>query len=71
MQDQGASPYEIAVLHLGLGEHEQAIDWLEKAYEARDSHLIYINKGPRFDPLRGNPRFIELLNRIDWLPDGG
>jgi TolB-like protein/Flp pilus assembly protein TadD len=71
MQDQGVSPYEIAIVQLGLGEHELAIDWLEKAYEVRDSHLIYINRGPRFDPLRGNRRFIELLKRIDWPPGDG
>lgn len=60
------APFDIAVVHLGLGEHEQAIDYLEKAYDARDSHLIYINRGPRFDPLRDNPRFTALLDRLDF-----
>jgi TolB-like protein/Tfp pilus assembly protein PilF len=64
--DPDAAPYDKAIVYLGLDEHEQAIDWLEKAFEVRDSHLIYINRGPRFDPLRGHPRFIRLLERIDW-----
>ena len=60
------SPYNLGIVHLGLGHHEQAIDWLEKAYEARNSHLVYIKQGPRFDPLRKNERFITLLERFDW-----
>jgi len=77
LQDPAAAPYDIALAHLGLGDHLQAVDWLEKAYEARDSHVIYINRGPRFDPLRNDPRFIRLLQRIDFpagdepLPTGG
>jgi TolB-like protein/Flp pilus assembly protein TadD len=77
LQDPAAAPYDIALAHLGLGDHVQAVDWLEKAYEARDSHVIYINRGPRFDPLRNDARFIRLLQRIDFpagdepLPTGG
>ncbi len=69
-QDPPAAPFDIAIVYLGLDDHEQAIDWLAKSYEARDSQLIYANRGPRFDPLRNEPRFIRLLNRIDWpTPD--
>jgi len=60
------SPYNLAIVHLGLGHYEQAIDWLEKAFEARNSQLVYINQGPRFDPLRDNERFISLLERFAW-----
>jgi len=67
-RDPQAAPFDIALVYLGLGEHTSAILWLEKSYEARDSHLIYINRGPQFDPLRENPRFIRLMERIDWLP---
>jgi serine/threonine-protein kinase len=60
------APFDVAIVYLGLENQEQAIDWLEKSYEARDSQLIYANRGPRFDPLRNEPRFIRLLERIDW-----
>ncbi|MEJ2128444.1 MAG: tetratricopeptide repeat protein [Woeseiaceae bacterium] len=66
LRSGSAAPFDLAIVHLGLGEHDQAIDYLEQAYDARDSHLIYINRGPRFDPLRGNPRFIALLERLDF-----
>ena len=58
---------EEANISLAIENYEQAAELFEKAYEARDSHLIYINQGPRFDPLREDPRFISLMGRIDWL----
>jgi tetratricopeptide (TPR) repeat protein len=58
------SPFNLAIVHLGLGNYEQAIDWLEKAYEERNIPLVYINKGPKFDPLRDDVRFIDLLERM-------
>jgi len=61
-----AAPFDLAIVYLGLGEYERAIDYLELAYDARDSHLIYINRGPRFDPLRNNPRFMGLLNKFSF-----
>jgi len=70
LQDPAAAPIDIAMVHLGLGNLEQAMDGLEQAFEARDSHVIYINRGPRFDPLRNDPRFIAMLEKIDFLePD--
>ncbi len=65
-QTPDPSPYHLAVVHLGLGEHEEAIDRLEEAYDARSSHLLYIKEGPRFDPLRTNERFNRLVERIAW-----
>ena len=58
------SAYNLAVVHLGLGNHEQAMDWLEKAFEARNVPLVFIKKGPIFDPLRDDMRFISLLERM-------
>ncbi len=69
LQEPTPSAFDIAIVHVGLGETQEAVDWLEKSYVARDSHLIYINRDPRFDPLRMDPRFIRLNERIDW-PDG-
>jgi tetratricopeptide (TPR) repeat protein len=59
------SPYAFAVIHLGLGEKDQALDWLEKA--ARDYAGPYINLikvDPYLDPLRGDPRFEALVSKI-------
>ena len=60
------SPYAIAVIHTGLGEKEQALQWLQKAYEVRAGYLIYSNVDPQLDPLRSDPRFQDLLRRMNF-----
>jgi DNA-binding SARP family transcriptional activator/TolB-like protein/Flp pilus assembly protein TadD len=50
-----------AVVHLGLGEHDLALDLLDQAAAARDWHVILIRGEPIFDPLRSDPRFESLL----------
>ena len=57
-----------AVVHLGLGENDQALNWLEKAYEERFNRLAYLRREPVWDPLRPDPRFADLLRRIN-LPE--
>jgi serine/threonine protein kinase/TolB-like protein/Flp pilus assembly protein TadD len=57
-------PALIALIHLALGEKQAALDWLEKAYQARDVWLLFFKVEPEFDPLRSEPRFQELLRRL-------
>jgi TolB-like protein/DNA-binding winged helix-turn-helix (wHTH) protein/Flp pilus assembly protein TadD len=59
-------PYAFALLHAGLGDHAKALDWLERAYEARDVHLIFLTADAKWDPLRRNPRFEALLERAGF-----
>lgn len=56
--------YFFAVVEAGLGEREQAFDWLEKAYEERSSVLAYLQVDPRLDSLREDPRFEALVRRL-------
>ncbi len=51
---------------IGMGDPEQAIAELEKAYQERSSELIYLKASPIYDPLRSDPRFIELLQRVGF-----
>ncbi len=62
------SPYSIAVIYLALGDKEQALNWLNKAYEERDNWLIYLKVEPRLDPLRSDARFDDLLRRVGLAP---
>jgi len=51
-------------LHLGLGEKDQALDWLEKGYEEQDWYRWGLKVWPIFDPLRTEPRFQALLKKV-------
>ena len=58
-------PYQDSLIQVGLGEFEQALDSLEKAYQERSLCLACWTKcDPRLDPLRVNPRFDDLLRLI-------
>lgn len=56
--------FYISLVHLGLGEHDLAFRWLEKAYEERSGPMLELHADPIFDPLRADPRFTTLLRRI-------
>lgn len=56
--------YSLALLYLGLGENDQAIDWLERARQDRSTYLIFADVDPLLDPLRSDERFALLLQRM-------
>jgi TolB-like protein/DNA-binding winged helix-turn-helix (wHTH) protein/Flp pilus assembly protein TadD len=56
------NPSEIALVYAGLGDHDSAMEWLEKAYAERFNPGILLR--PSFDPLRSDPRFQNLRDRI-------
>jgi hypothetical protein len=62
-------PLEIARVYVGLGELDEAMRWLELAYEARDSWMIRLALDPSFAPLRADPRFDSLLRRVGLAQD--
>jgi TolB-like protein/DNA-binding winged helix-turn-helix (wHTH) protein/Tfp pilus assembly protein PilF len=65
-QDQNPSAdANVALIYVGLGDPDQALIWLNKAYEARFNPSILLR--PAFDPLRSNARFQDLLRRIGIL----
>jgi tetratricopeptide (TPR) repeat protein len=60
----GVSPYALAVIHAHLGEHEIAMDLLERAYDERNVQMVGLKVDPALDPVRSLPRFQTLLERI-------
>jgi TolB-like protein/DNA-binding winged helix-turn-helix (wHTH) protein/Tfp pilus assembly protein PilF len=69
LHERGVVPSgSVAILHGALGESNEAFAWLEKAYEERDPQLTYIKAGRRFEPLRKDPRFQQIVHRVG-LPD--
>jgi serine/threonine protein kinase/tetratricopeptide (TPR) repeat protein len=53
-----------ALIHIGLGEEQEALEWLDKAYQGRDAFLAYAKIFPPFDPLRETTKFQELLGKL-------
>jgi len=58
------APYFLAGIHIGLGEADRAMEYLEKSFEEHSHWLIYLHLDPGMDGLRSNARFLELLQRV-------
>ena len=58
------SPGHMGLIYIGLGKKDEALSWLEKAYEQHSPIMTWLKVDPRFDPLREEPRFRELLRRV-------
>jgi TolB-like protein/DNA-binding winged helix-turn-helix (wHTH) protein/Flp pilus assembly protein TadD len=63
----GDASYDLAVIEIGLGNRAEALAWLEKEYQQHDDDgLLFLKFEPIFDPLRSDPRFQELLHRMNF-----
>jgi serine/threonine-protein kinase len=63
---QYVSPTAFATIYLGLGDKEQCLDWLEKAYEQRDSACWYLKIDQIYDTVRNEPRFQALVKKVGF-----
>ena len=54
----------VALVHVGLGNKTQALEWLDRAYQEHDFSLVFLGVAPWFESLRGEARFQQLLRRI-------
>ena len=57
----------MVLIYTGLGQKDKAFEWLERAYEARAMGII--KAVPTLDPLRSDPRFADLLRRMNLQPE--
>ncbi len=60
-------PYQMALIYTSLGEKEQAFEWLEKAVQEHTWQLPWLRVEPGFGPLRSDPRFQDLLRRVNLI----
>jgi serine/threonine protein kinase/Tfp pilus assembly protein PilF len=56
----------IALVYAGLRETDSAIEWIEKAYRERDGYMVFLNRHPFYDSLRSDPRFQNILQRLNF-----
>ena len=62
------SSYAVALIHVALREPDSAFVWLDRAVDERTNWLVWLNRDPRWRPLRGDPRFARLTKKLG-LPD--
>src|SRR5256886_12021829 len=60
----GNTAFAIALVHLGLGNNEQALRWLQAVYEERSEWLPLVAPSPILDPVRPDPRFRALMRKV-------
>ena len=58
------SPYDLAVIHAGLGDRDAALHELQRAYEDRSAWMVFLNVDPRLDRLREEGAFGDLIARL-------
>ena len=58
------APYTLAAIRVGLGEHDAALELLDRAWRGHDRGMSWLKVSPRFDPLRAHPSFQEILRRL-------
>lgn len=65
---QSIDPASWAFVSLGVGDNDVALGWLEKAYAQHSNGLTSLKVEPAYDPLRSDPRFQQLLQRVGLAP---
>ena len=65
-KDQYVTPYGVALIFAGLDDKEQTMNWLQKAYKDRSHRLVWLNLDPRFDNVRSDRRFQEILQHVKF-----
>ncbi|HJU56304.1 MAG TPA: protein kinase, partial [Pyrinomonadaceae bacterium] len=63
-QGRYVSAYHSAIIHAGLNETDEAFNCLEKAYRERDPWMTWLGTEPKFNALRNDPRYLNLLERV-------
>ena len=59
------SAYHIATIYVGLKDKDRAFEWLDKAFQERADWMAFLKVDPRFDSLHSDPRFVDLLRRMN------
>jgi hypothetical protein len=63
-------PYAMALVHAGLGDHEGALHWLDRAYDAHDVHLVLLVVDPKWEAFRSDARFLAIIDRCGFSGPG-
>ena len=67
-RSQYVTPFAVAAVHAALGQPDSAFAWLDRAVRDRSHWLVWLNRDPRWQPLRGDPRYAALVRRVGLPP---
>ncbi|CAN5820413.1 serine/threonine-protein kinase [soil metagenome] len=67
-RERYVSPYNIAMIYNGLGERDETLAWLERGYRQREPRMVFLKVEPKWNNLRDDPRFQDLLRRVGFKP---
>jgi tetratricopeptide (TPR) repeat protein len=62
------TPYGVALVYAGLDENDAAFEWLNKAFDEKSHWLVWLRLDPRWNGLRPDPRFSDLVSRMRFPP---
>ena len=62
----GSPAFYIALLYTQLGEKDLAFEWLDKAYQEHEVEMVWLKVEPPFEPLRSDPRWQGMLDKIGF-----
>ena len=62
------TPFSRALVYIGLGDFDTAFEWLDRAVDERDVHILHLTVKPVYDPIRSDPRFHRLLRKMNLEP---
>ena len=61
-------PYNVAMIYNALGERDETLAWLERGYREREPRMVFLKVEPKWNNLRDDPRFQDLLRRVGFPP---
>jgi hypothetical protein len=64
-------PYATALVSAGLNQQDKIHEWLGRAYDLRDVHLMFLTVDSKWDPYRADPRFGAFIARCDFMRSAG
>jgi serine/threonine-protein kinase len=67
-RERYVSPYNVAMIYHGLGERDATFDWLERGFREREPRMVFLKSEPKWNGLRTDPRFQDLLRRVGFTP---
>jgi TolB-like protein/Tfp pilus assembly protein PilF len=65
-KQQYVTSYMVARIHAAMGETDEALRWLETAYQERAAWMVILKVDPRFDYMRSDPRFLDMMRRMNF-----